>query len=90
MKKCTICEKIFDETVQQTYIKDLDTGIVSPINSLEMSNETGKNKYYLCPQCMRTVLFTGMIFDDRCKKLELVSVDEIAKEKSLSLPIIKW
>lgn len=90
MKKCAICEKIYDESTQKAYLKELDTGKIMPISNIERPVGTEKLIYSLCPQCMRMFLFSGMFFDNRFHNMTLVSEDEIAKEKPLSLPTIKW
>ena len=85
MKKCAICEKIYDEAIQQVYIKDLDTGKISEIRNISK----GDKLWQLCPKCMRMVIFTGMAFKDNFG-FELANDSEIIEENVSYLPVIKW
>lgn len=85
MKKCTICEKIYDEAIQQVYIKDVDTGKISEIRNIAK----GDRQWPVCPKCMRMVIFTGMVFKDNFG-FELTSDSEIIEENVSYLPVIKW
>lgn len=85
MKKCTICEKNYDEAIQQVYIKDIDTGKISKINSISKGNKV----WSVCPKCMRMVIFTEMAFKDNFG-FELSSDSEIIEQNVSYLPIIKW
>lgn len=85
MKKCAVCEKIYDEDIQQVYIKEVDTGKISEIRTISKGNK----QWPLCPKCMRIVIFTGMAFKDNFG-FELASDSEITEENVSYLPVIKW